>query len=288
MVKIKLSAVRMAAFTLFFLPVMVFGQHHLELRSNLENVAKIRSFDYDSLEQRTGDYEVLWYENGQLIKHQGFSHEDLLYEEWYTYELSGSKERIVRKGRSENRNIVIINYYDKYGRLKRSSYYKPNASKPFYKQSKFRYDETGKLLSYRVISIHRDDRSSKNLRLTYSDQYSVRKETLRENIIGKDFEILTEYDPGFNSALMTTITYEKATRERDNERVRGMFEGKPPVTGWVEKDTIYHNDVPVVINKMIQQLRYVYDERGNWIEFYKVEENGMERLIESRIIEYKD
>lgn len=258
-------------------------------KENLEPVAKIRSIVYDINGAKTGEEQVLHYEDGRLVRQQKFKEGELVSDEVYSYEIGQRKETITRRSTKPQRNTITINYFDKQQRLKRSELYEPGKDKPGYFQSKFKYNKAGQIESHQASSVHSKGRTTNYLQVSHPDEYTLIREDFWGKTREKDSEITIEYDTLFREATFTTVSYEYLPRPDDPPRRKNIYGADRAGEGlWIDRDTIMLNGEARAVNKRIMQSKYIYDDSGNWIELYNMRKDGTAILASRRIIEYKE
>lgn len=254
-------------------------------KENLEPVAKIRSIVYDINGAKTGEEQVLHYEDGRLVRQQKFKEGELVYDEAFIHEISRRKVTITRRNTRSQNNSKTVNYFDKQQRVKRSELYQWGQDKPSFFLSKFKYNESGQIESCKATSVHSKGHKISHFRFYYPNEYTQQRETVDEKTGKIESEMITEYDTLFRTATLTTASYEYLPMSNDLP-MRNNSNGAG--RAWIERDTTMLNGEARAVNKWILQSKCLYDDRGNYIEWYSLRKDGSELLASRRIIEYKE
>lgn len=267
--------------SVLLLPIKVNGQWYPELSSNLGIVNKIEKISYNELGAQRNEKEISWYKNGRIETKKIYDGEETIREFSYSYIEKKRNQEIQKKVIPANITMHTIKTFDKKGRLRKSKSYSSYRESSYYLQSNFEYDELGRTISLKEVSINGKDKSHGNCKVTYPDERTIKSETFKEG--QKKLEWIICYDPETNTAIEETVSFE-GTEEIGSRKNKMVG---PKEIGWLIRDTIKQSGNMQIVNKRIIRFKYYYDDKGNWTEMYEVKKDGTEQLREKRKIDYE-
>jgi hypothetical protein len=260
-------------------------QWYPELRNNLEIINKIETINYNDKGDVSNKKEISWYDNGKIKKNELYEGGEVIRAFSYSY-IEGKRKQEIRKTVTPANVIMYtVNTFDREGNLKKSKSYSSRRKNSYHVQSNFKYDEFGRVTSLKVTSINGKHKSQADFIVTYPDETTVKRETIRDG--QKEFDWIIKYDSTSKMGLVETISYEKPSNLEENrkeKKIHNILE--PPKEGWVKRDTINEGGKAKVVDMRIHRLSFYYDDKGNWTEMYEVQKDGTEQLKAKRKIEY--
>ncbi len=218
------------------------------------------------------------YENGKRVSWQKYKGKKLLDEETLEITWDGQKETIT----NHSRNTTTINEYDEKERLLQSTLYSNGLESPNYKQHDFEYQEDGKLASYKITSYNEGyDEVTEHAYIEYKgENFSKRRSRTDYELGGRAIFMITESIiesfPNSNEVIATNYIY-------DNQRAIMI-----PPNAWIENVSIEVDGQLQTVQKQVSKFKHIFDDRGNWIEFYTINQKGKAKLKSKRIITYKN
>ncbi len=273
---------------LFTSSLVCFSQWNPELKSNLEDVVQIESSFYDHNGKIKDESSLSHYKDGKRIRYQYFKENELVRDDNYVYEYDKNRETVTHTNPIPEWHFKTVNTYDKKGRLKKSIRYDLNHSVSEYFQSKFKYNKADQLVAYRITNVQGPWKMKTDLKLVYPNDSTIKRITMSHHFDGVGYEMQYEYDSVDEVALGTQTSYEyiylNPKSIHKNRKISSSFDTNPNTL--IESDTIKIKGEILEVKKKILKTKYIYDQRGNWVEAYQLNPNGDQTLAIGRKISY--
>lgn len=266
---------------IILIPNRAYSQWILELKSNLEIINKIETTRYNNRGYVSSKKSISWYDKGKIKKKEMYENGEMIRAFLFSYVEEKRKQEIRKTVSPVNIIMYTINTYDKKGNLKKSKSYSSKIKDSYHVQSNFKYDEFGRVVSLKVTSVNGRYKSQSDFLVTYPDETTVKRETIKDG--RKEFDWTISYDWETNTVISETVQFEGADENTSSKHKLV----KPTEIGWLVKDTINQSDNMQILNKRITKFKYYYDDKGNWTEMYEVKKDGTEQLREKRKIDYE-
>ncbi|MEM9920819.1 MAG: hypothetical protein AAF990_22155 [Bacteroidota bacterium] len=269
---------------------IVFGQYDFEdipLTNDVVEITQIAS--KKSLFKPKGK-AVFKYEKGKLRSYKHYEGKKLIDEGKYEYSLVDGKEIVKEIKKNQKHFSFNVNYYDDQDRwYKSEKYLSNNVETPILISSDFRYNEGDKVVYCKVTSIQEGGQESVSEYATeYVDQHSWKKRTTFS--FSEDMFLKTDlkYDPSSRSAIITRcMIYIIDEAEKKSKKLKAKIKDTLQKAHWVEEGTADINGKREDVYRTYTVLEHRLDDRGNWVEQYRVNKKGKKKLLQKRAIQYQ-
>lgn len=200
------------------------------------------------------------YKNGKMMRMESYTKGKLTLKESYEYTNRENKEIIKKSSSKRSRSNVKVNYYDDNGRIVKATInYNQDTTHLQFIHDSFEYSPTGKLEQYRIINETSElENTASCYEMKYNEDGRVREFSIYHPCDKLISETKLEYSEN-NTAIVTV------TKHNLNKHIQDDSSN----------------------SKVIKQL-YVFDERGNWIKIYSINDKGRKKLRRKRKITYEE
>ncbi len=268
-------------------PFSIFSQWSFELRSDFSDVEKIETNSYNYRSDSFKDYVTIHnYFDGRVIRYQRFTKGKLARDQHTTYIKENNKEIVVETNGITGESDAKFFKYDKQNRIKSWAYYNLENQDIDYSRNltNYIYNRRGHMISQVVSNVQNGWKNRINYKMNYPNDSTVIRLNINSIYNRVDLEIQYEYDTTNNAAIETGILYGYLYLDENNQPI---YEGNTLFIEADYHDMIKRNGRKMMVKKSISKTKYIYDDRGNWIEAYTIKKDGQEQLIRQRKITYR-
>lgn len=199
------------------------------------------------------------YQNGRMMNMESYIKGKLTLRDTYEYTNKDNQEIIKKSSSKSSRDNVKVNYHDDKGRIiKATINYNQGATPSQFTHDSFEYSPTGKLEQYRIVNKTFDENTEHCYEMKYNEDGRVCEFSIYYPCNKLSSE--TKFEYAEDNTAIVTITKQSLNKNAQEDSSNA---------------------------KIIKEL-YVFDERGNWIKIYSINDKGRKKLRMKRKITYEE